>query len=230
MDIASQLSLHHIPEGSQAFDINRLDATRNTVGPASTRGSAESALAERVVDDRVFNMGMTNWKAVIDRAILLGHTELFDSEFNRQGLRTHGHRYSPVPLLPERAVEYVKSRVLVIGARKLTKKTRDQLGVTTELASGKALLVKLSATTVELSVSLDDQVVSLQVAFEEIAFSDGREADDIKVLGKQLSAALKRQASKAGLALKMVAKDVDLLGRRVLTQLVKIQELSAWNA
>lgn len=31
MDIASQLSLHHIPEGSQAFDINRLDATRKTV-------------------------------------------------------------------------------------------------------------------------------------------------------------------------------------------------------
>lgn len=230
MDTTSQLPLHNIPEPPQTFDINRLDATRKTVGVAASRGSAESALASRVVDDRVFHMGMTNWKAVIDRAIMLGHTELFNSDFGRQGLRKHGFRYSPVPLLPERAVEYVKSRTLSIGASKLTKKLCGQLGRTTELAKGKRLKITVNLTNIEVSVSEGDQTTSIQVMFDQIAFSDALVADDINHLGKRLSAALKRQASSSGLNLKLASTDVAHIGRYVVERLTKIQEKSAWNA
>jgi len=230
MNTASQLPLHNIPKPSQEFDINRLDTARKAVDPAPARGSAESVLAARVVDDRVFHMGMTNWKAVIDRAIFLGHTELFDSEFSRQGLRKHGYRYSPVPLLPERAVEYVKSRTLLIGAGKLSKKMRDQLGCITDLAKGKKLKSMVSHASFELCVLEGDHQIAVQVLFEQVAFSDGRDVDDIKVLGKSLSVILKRQATSCGLILKLAPSDVTLLGQCVHAQLVNIRGLSAWNA
>jgi hypothetical protein len=230
METASQLPLLNIPEPGKAFDINRLDGTRKSVGTAPSRGSAESALASRVVDDRVFQMGMTNWKAVIDRAIFMGHTELFDSEFGRLGLRKHGFRYSPVPLLPERGAEYVKSCALIIGASKLSKKMRDQFGCTAELANGKQLKIALSSTSIDLVISDGDRATAVQVLFDDVVFSDGRDSEDINFLGKRLSTALKRQASIQGLILKLVSTDVSHVGQCTLAVLAKVQEKSAWNA
>lgn len=230
MNISTQLSLLNIPEPSKTYDINRLDGTRAAVVATNSRGSASAALAARIVDDRVLHMGMTNWKAVIDRALDTGHTELFDSDHGRQGLRKHGYRYSPLPLLPERAVEYVKGRVLSLGANKLTKKVRDRLGCTSGLANAKHLTVTVIGNGIDVFVAEGAHLTSIQVIFDQIVFSDGSDADDIKVLGKQLATALKRQASNQGLILKLVATDSAHIGRCVLAQLAKIQELAAWNA
>ncbi|HHH9443128.1 TPA: hypothetical protein ACP32N_005116 [Pseudomonas aeruginosa] len=76
--------------------------------PCAPKRSAAAELAEMVVDDRVLSQGITTWRKLIDFAIRTGHTELYDSEDGRQGLRRPGFRYAPIARLPERAPEYVK--------------------------------------------------------------------------------------------------------------------------
>jgi len=230
MNVSTQLALLNIPEPSATYDVNRLDAVRSNNDQQPSCGSAASALSARTVDDRVFHMGMTNWKAVVDRALLLDYTELYDSDFGRLGLRKHGYRYSPVPLLPARAVEYVKGCVLLMGANKLTKKVRDRLGCTAVLPSAKHLTVTVIGNGIEVFVADGTQVFSIQVRFDEISFSDGRAPDDIKLIGPLLAKALKRQASTQGMMMKLGSADIALIGSCVLAQLSKIQELAAWNA
>lgn len=230
MNISTQLALLNIPESTATFDVNRLDGVRMNNDQLPAFGTAASALSARTVDDRVFHMGMTNWKAVIDRALLLDHTELFDSDFGRQGLRKHGYRYSPVPLLPARAVEYVKGCVLLMGANKLTNKARSRLGCTAALTNGMHLTVTVIGSGTEIFVADGAQLSSVQLRFDEISFSDGLAPDDAKLIGKLVAKVLKRQASTQGLMLKLGAADTTLIGSCVLAQLVKVQELAAWNA
>jgi hypothetical protein len=230
MNNSTQLSLLNIPEPSVTFDVNRLDAVRLNEDHMPTSGSAASALSTRTVDDRVFHMGMTNWKAVIDRALLLGHSELHDSGTGRQGLRKHGHRFSPIPLLPARAAEYVKERLLLTGATKLTKTSKVRLGCSASLPNGMQLKVSLTSNGTEVFIADGAQRISILISFEVTPFSDGLAPDDINLIGKLATKMLKRQASTQGLMLKLGAADTTVIGNCVLAQVIKIQELAAWNA
>jgi hypothetical protein len=76
--------------------------------PGAPKRSAAAELSDMVVDDRVLSQGITTWRNLVDFAIRTGHTELYESEDGRQGLRRPGFRYAPISRLPERAPEYVK--------------------------------------------------------------------------------------------------------------------------
>ncbi|WP_439126075.1 MAG: hypothetical protein ACNJA3_29680 (plasmid) [Pseudomonas rhizophila] len=68
---------------------------------------AGEALSRMIVDDRVLHMGMTTWRALLDRAISLGHTELYPSDGSQVGLRTPGLRFGPIQRMPDLGPQYV---------------------------------------------------------------------------------------------------------------------------
>lgn len=117
-----------------ATSISELDLS-NPTGIA-----AGDVLSRMVVDDRVLNMGMTTWRALLDRAITLGHTELYPAEDNRMGLRTPGLRFGPIQRMPELGPEYVQRSVF-----------RQQL----RKALDAGLTVKSSRVAINDSVKLD---------------------------------------------------------------------------
>jgi hypothetical protein len=100
-DFASGLALSAGINKSGSKSITDLDLT-NPTGIA-----AGEALSRMIVDDRVLHMGMTTWRALLDRAISLGHTELYPSEDGQVGLRTPGLRFGPIQRMPDLGPQYV---------------------------------------------------------------------------------------------------------------------------
>ncbi|SBW84303.1 hypothetical protein PVE_R2G0274 [Pseudomonas veronii 1YdBTEX2] len=100
-DFASGLALSAGINKSGSKSITDIDLT-NPTGIA-----AGEALSRMIVDDRVLHMGMTTWRALLDRAISLGHTELYPSEDGQVGLRTPGLRFGPIQRMPELGPQYV---------------------------------------------------------------------------------------------------------------------------
>lgn len=141
-----------------AAAVNKLGATSIADLDLSnpTRIAAGDALSRMVVDDRVLNMGMTTWRALLDRAIYLGHTELYPSEDGRMGLRKPGLRFGPIHRLPELGPEYVKSSVFLMRVRKA-------------LAAG--LELKSARVTVKETLKLD---LVVQISTFQISLYVGR--------------------------------------------------------
>lgn len=108
-----QLGFDFSLAGVTAVGVNKYGATSiSDLDMATATGfAAGDALSRMIVDDRVLNMGMTNWRALLDRAVSLGHTELYPSEDGRQGLRTPGLRFGPIHRLPEQGPEYVVQKI-----------------------------------------------------------------------------------------------------------------------
>lgn len=100
-DFPSGMALSAGINKSGSKSIPDLDLT-NPTGIA-----AGEALSRMIVDDRVLHMGMTTWRALLDRAISLGHTELYPSEGGQVGLRTPGLRFGPIQRMPDLGPQYV---------------------------------------------------------------------------------------------------------------------------
>lgn len=142
--------------------------------------AAGEALSRMIVDDRVLFLGMTNWRALLDRAITSGHTELYPSEDGRQGLRKPGFRFGPITRMPEQGHEYVKRAVLALKLQKA-------------LSAGVAL--KSVRITVWETIKLDlvarasgilivvyegrKAAASLELAFADLPFTTGSPASDV---------------------------------------------------
>ncbi len=105
LDFSFQLPTH-VSINSRSPALVRAEEDDQVHAPSKRSAGAE--LGDMVVDDRVLSQGITTWRSLIDFAIRTGHTELYESEDGRQGLRRPGFRYAPISRLPERAPEYVK--------------------------------------------------------------------------------------------------------------------------
>ncbi|HDS0957100.1 TPA: hypothetical protein QDZ28_000746 [Pseudomonas putida] len=108
-----QLGFEFSSLGSTPVGVNKCGSTSisDLDLPRTTDFEVGDALSRMIVDDRVLHMGITNWRELLDRAISLGHTELYPSEDGRQGLRTPGFRFGPIHRLPEQGPEYVLQTV-----------------------------------------------------------------------------------------------------------------------
>lgn len=100
-DFANGVTLSAGINKSGSKSISDLDLS-NPTGIA-----AGEALSRMIVDDRVLHMGMTTWRALLDRAISLGHTELYPTDDNQVGLRTPGLRFGPIQRMPDLGPQYV---------------------------------------------------------------------------------------------------------------------------
>lgn len=164
-----------------AFDVNAVDD--GLIRPGTTfTGSAAGQLAQRSVDDWVFGLGFTSWKSLIDHALWSGHFELFNAGDGLYGLRKHGHRYAPIPLLPAGGVCYILQRLLVIASGQKSDRARLQkmVVVTPEFAHKNVV----DEGVCDLTIKQGGQVIRACVQVEELAFGDS--LGDSSQLVKQL--------------------------------------------
>lgn len=208
MTTYAQLNLFAAPAKPARIDINSVDARSNLKPDDSGRRQAADALAERIVDDRVFSLGITNWKKVIDCALSTGHTEIYKGEDDRPGLRKSGYRYAPLPRLPERAVEYIKGRLLVMGVEALTQKKRSMPVERGDLPAGGSFSVKAGPPGIEIAIRAPGSVMSpMIIALGKIPFTDGSQADDAKRMATFLRTQIKAHLQGSEVALRVGAKD-----------------------
>ncbi|MGG2575739.1 hypothetical protein ACQYZY_26925 [Pseudomonas aeruginosa] len=109
-----QLGFDFLGAEPEAMSVNR---PGNTISIEFETGSttgikAADALSRMFVDDRVFRLGKTNWRMLLDHAIARGYTELYQVEDGRQALRIPGDRFGPIARLPELGPEYVKRTLM----------------------------------------------------------------------------------------------------------------------
>ncbi len=185
--------------GPTTFDVNSINGTKEMVPDNRPRLSAGAALKLRVVDDRVFSVGITTWKALIDLAFNTGHVELFESEDNRVGLRKPGYLYAPLPRLPERAAEYVKTRQLAKGADLYLAKRANPRKISFSLTDGRSLEISINseAMTLRSIVSPGDEVC-WELKYCAFPFTDGDDDEDLKRARCSISARLRNSLKEAG--------------------------------
>lgn len=114
--------------------------------------AAGEALSRMIVDDRVLHMGMTTWRALLDRAISLGHTELYPSEEGQVGLRTPGLRFGPIQRMPDLGPQYVIQSII-------RNRLDSRLKTGEQVKSGRVLVQ--GTTKVELAVFQETMTLSL---------------------------------------------------------------------
>jgi hypothetical protein len=100
-----------------SFDLNSVD-DGFLLESSHRAGHVKTTLARSPVDDCVFGLGFTNWKCLIDHALLTGHFELHQTDERFIGLRKFGIRYSPIPRIPNAGVVYIQRRLLAIAAER----------------------------------------------------------------------------------------------------------------
>lgn len=208
MTTCAQLNLFAAPAKPARIDINSVDARTNLKPDDSGRRQAADALAERIVDDRVFSLGITTWKKVIDCALSTGHTEIFKGDDDRPGLRKSGYRYAPLPRLPERAVEYIKGRLLVMGMDALSQKKRSMPMERGDLPAGGSFSVKAGPHGFEIVVRAPGaNIPAMLIALGKIPFTDGSQADDAKRIATFLRGQFKAHLQGSDVAIRLGAKD-----------------------
>lgn len=148
--------------------------------------NARDSLAKLIVLDRVLHLGMTNWRALLDRALDLGHTQLYSTGPGDLGLRKPGLRFGPVSRLPSRGAEYVKQRLM---ARRVA---CFASGVSQKTARVCAYdNVKVDCTVLMDSVTFGiycgrRSLTRLVVPLDEVTFTDETQAADAELLKVQL--------------------------------------------
>lgn len=185
--------------GPAAYDVNSINGNKRLVPDTRPRLSAGAALKLRVVDDRVFSVGITTWKALIDLAIDTGHTELFESEDERSGLRKPGFLYAPLPRLPDRAAEYVKTRLLARGAAAYLSKRANPRKVSTELTGSRNVTVEVKGDCLAVWISSPggDQI-HWGLNHCAFPFTDGNDDEDLKKVRSSIPARLKAHMKETG--------------------------------
>lgn len=170
----SDMQLSFLSAEAATFDINAVDdGVIRDSGPYS--GSAALFLSQRPVDDCVFGLGFTNWKALIDHALRSGHFELFSLAESHIGLRKHGFRHAPIPRLPPAGVTYVLQRLLSLAAdRSVSLGRHDKMVSVGNDVSHKVVLEKGLCW---ITVKQGNNVVRTSASIELLAFSDTAKND-----------------------------------------------------
>lgn len=191
-------------------------------------GSASAALAAFVVDDRVLSLGLTNWKSVLDRAIHSGHTDVFDSDDGRKGLRKAGSLYALIGCMPERAVEYVKARTLVIGIEKLAAKYRKLPSSSGMLGVKDSFIIRATSSAIEVVLNIDEETLpAILLSPEDIPFSDGCQNDDEALLSSFTRDRIKCQLKLSGREANFDDLDLSGLSKRLSDVLSALMQASA---
>ncbi|MGP0171026.1 hypothetical protein ACSVIJ_04010 [Pseudomonas sp. NCHU5208] len=120
-----QLGFDFLGSEPEAMSVNR---PGNTISiefetGVSTGIKVADALSRMYVDDRVFRLGKTNWRMLLDHALARGYTELYQVDDGRLALRIPGDRYGPIARMPEVGPEYVKRTLM---SKSLTAMQRRQ--------------------------------------------------------------------------------------------------------
>lgn len=217
------------PQASQmAFDIFALEPSRVSINstatvlgrshyddqvPAANKRNSGSELSAMVVDDRVLSQGITTWRNLIDFAIRTGHTELFASEDDRQGLRRPGFRYAPINRLPERGPEYVKDVLAGQLATRLEQKgAQFASGRMTGDETFKAQVV-LDGSTFQISVYEGRKLdANWSFKYMDLPRTAGLQADDDKARVAFISRKIKRIQREGRIA----AGDAQLIAQAVI--------------
>lgn len=170
----SDLQLSFLDADPQAFDVNAIDDGVVMFG-TGLDGAAALTLSQRPVDDWVFGLGFTNWKAVIDHAIRSGHYELFDGEEGCLGLRKSGYKYAPIPRLPAGGATYVQQRLLIIASERSAALSRSERMVAAGADFSHKCVVEGGACDVTIKQS--GLVVRAAIQVDQMNFSDVSKAD-----------------------------------------------------
>lgn len=155
-----------------ACDLNAVDHGVVVHQPAPATVLASVDLSERIVDDWVFGLGFTNWKAVIDHALQTGHYEIHASgEDDRYGLRKHGYRYAPIPRLPRSGVTYIQQQLLNLASERLKQKKPAAIRHT-PVTAGLAYRCLVSNGVFQVEVSGPSLQISFTLPVAHLEFSD----------------------------------------------------------
>lgn len=119
--LTPQLGFDFLPVSPEITSVNRPGATSDIAFTAENDSGikAGDALSRMFVDDRVFRLGKTNWRQLLDHALSSGHTELYLADDGRLGLRMPGYRFGPITRMPVPGAEYVKRSLLGKALSKL---------------------------------------------------------------------------------------------------------------
>ncbi|WGK63415.1 hypothetical protein QAO71_17895 (plasmid) [Halopseudomonas sp. SMJS2] len=209
--------------GPASYDVNSINGRKRHVPDTRPRLSAGAALKFRIVDDRVFSMGITTWKSLIDLAIDTGHTELVASDDERAGLRKPGFLYAPLPRLPDRAAEYVKTRLLAMGAAAYLSKRANPRKVSTVLTDGKNLVAVIKDDCLVIQItSMVEDTIRWELKHCAFPFTDGDDNEDLKKIRSSIAVRLKAHMKETGtlasldkMQLRDISQALHELGRRL---------------
>lgn len=201
----NEFQLSFLSTEPSSFDINAVD---DGVIRAATHieGLVAFVLAQRSVDDCVFGLGFTNWKSVIDHALLTGHFELYESEDGMLGLRKHGHRYAPIPRLPAAGAVYVQQRLLAVAAERKLSPGRNERMVASPVGDfwHKCMIEN---GICDLTIKQNGMVVRAAVQIDQLNFSDAH-MNDPDLLGTQLVGILSNAGAQDGPVLEAGCKSL----------------------
>lgn len=187
-----QLGFDFLAVAPEATSVNRPGITSSidfdTSNPTGIK--AGDALSRMIVDDRVFRLGKTNWRILLDHAIASGHTELYLAEEGRQGLRMPGYRFGPIARMPEKGPEYVKRALLAKAFSQLQRRGEPVKSGRVAASSGHKVEWVADPNGLELNV----------YEGRRLAGSVRVRIDDLPVSGQPAEMDLARQAEHLGTA------------------------------
>lgn len=212
----SEQQLSFLSSELSSFDVNAVDeGVINESSPIM--GSAASALSKRSVDDWVFGLGFTNWKAVIDHALRTGHFELYRSEEGNLGLRKHGYRYAPIPRLPSGGATYIQQRLLSIASERNAAPSRQERMFSPAPDFSHKFVVEHGVCDVTIKQS--GTVLRASIEVEHLNLSDLNN-DDASHLAVQLESVLASAGAQAGPQLTQGCKSLATQVLRVIQGVV----------
>lgn len=193
----SEMQLSFLSTEPTGFDVNAVDdgVIRESV---PVLGSAAHALAQRAVDDCVFGLGFTNWKCLIDHALLTGHFDLFEASGGELGLRKHGYQHAPIPRLPSGAASYIQQHRLTLAAERSALAGRHERMISVSPDFSHKCVIEHGVC--DLTVKQDGIVVRAAVQVQHLSFSDTK-ANDFSPLAIQLEHVLVKAGAHSGEAL-----------------------------
>lgn len=170
----SHQQLSFLSTEPSAFDVNSIDDGL-ILGHATAGESASHVLSTRYVDDWVFGLGFTNWKALLDHALRTGHHELVALEGGAGALRKHGYSYAAIPRLPAMGMRYVQQRLLVMACERLGLLSRHERLIQTGSCFSHKIVVDGEACN--LTLKYNGILAKLSLQADQLRFPDAAGAN-----------------------------------------------------
>ena len=190
----SEMQLSFLSTEPTAFDVNAVDDGLIHIS-APHDCAISQALAHRAVDDCVFGLGFTNWKCLIDHALLTGHFDLYEADGGHLGLRKHGYKHAPIPRLPAGAASYIQHHLLTLASDRSATAGRHERMIS--VASDFAHKCEIADGVCNLTVKQAGVVIRTTVQVQDLIFSDTK-ANDTFPLAKQLERILVLAGAEVG--------------------------------
>lgn len=213
--IMSQQQLSFLSTEPSAFDVNSID-DGVILDHAPGAGSASHVLSTRPVDDWVFGLGFTNWKALIDHALRTSHYELVAHESGAGALRKHGYRYAPIPRLPAMGMRYVQQRLVVMACERLGLLSRHEKMIQTGACFSHKVVFESEAC--HLTVKHNGVLAKFSIQADQLLF-----ADTSKPTTQDLAEQL-QQLLTASSTLSNDSNDLTFGCRAIAAQLVRVAQ------